>query len=148
VVVRVNDRGPFFPGRVIDLSYAAAYRLGISERGSGEVEVQAILPPEVLAAAPLPAVAPTPAPVEPPVVAVSETGYAVQLGAFASYVNAQNFLAHVSPSLVSLGNDAKVRQLNGLFRVYLGPYPTRDEARRTADALRDSLGLASTIAVH
>ena len=31
VVVRVNDRGPFHPGRIIDLSYAAAYRLGIAQ---------------------------------------------------------------------------------------------------------------------
>ena len=44
VVVRVNDRGPFLHGRVIDLSYAAAHRLGIAQKGSGEVEVEAILP--------------------------------------------------------------------------------------------------------
>lgn len=44
VVVRINDRGPFHAGRVIDLSYAAAYRLGIIGAGSGEVEVQAIVP--------------------------------------------------------------------------------------------------------
>ena len=35
-----------------------------------------------------------------------------------------------------------------LFRVFVGPYPTRDEAKRTADRLRDVLGLPSTIAVH
>lgn len=39
VVVRVNDRGPFKPDRVIDLSYAAATRLGIAAVGTGEVEV-------------------------------------------------------------------------------------------------------------
>jgi rare lipoprotein A len=44
VVVRINDRGPFHGGRVIDLSYAAAYRLGLLESGSGEVEVQSIVP--------------------------------------------------------------------------------------------------------
>jgi rare lipoprotein A len=44
VVVRINDRGPFHAGRVIDLSYAAAYRLGLLESGSGEVEVQSIVP--------------------------------------------------------------------------------------------------------
>jgi rare lipoprotein A len=37
VVVRVNDRGPFLHGRIIDLSYAAAYRVGIASKGSGEV---------------------------------------------------------------------------------------------------------------
>ena len=44
VVVRVNDRGPFHDGRVIDLSYAAAVRLGITQRGTGNVEVRALQP--------------------------------------------------------------------------------------------------------
>lgn len=42
VIVRVNDRGPFHEGRVIDLSYAAAVRLGITQRGTGRVEVRAL----------------------------------------------------------------------------------------------------------
>ena len=44
VVVRINDRGPFHSERIIDLSYAAAYRLGLIGSGSGEVEVEAIVP--------------------------------------------------------------------------------------------------------
>jgi rare lipoprotein A len=44
VVVRVNDRGPFHDGRVIDLSYAAAVKLGIHPRGTGRVEVRALTP--------------------------------------------------------------------------------------------------------
>ena len=46
VIVRVNDRGPFHDGRVIDLSYAAAYKLGITQRGTGRVEVRALTPGE------------------------------------------------------------------------------------------------------
>jgi len=42
VVVRINDRGPFHEGRVIDLSYAAAVKLGITQRGTGRVEVRAL----------------------------------------------------------------------------------------------------------
>ena len=62
VVVRVNDRGPFHEGRVIDLSYAAAVKLGITQRGTGRVEVRALTPDGAsLAAAP----APVPAPVAP-----------------------------------------------------------------------------------
>ena len=60
VVVRVNDRGPFHPGRVIDLSYAAAYRIGIAQKGSGPVEVESILPsdaPPQVAVTPLPPIA-------------------------------------------------------------------------------------------
>jgi rare lipoprotein A len=44
VVVRVNDRGPFLHGRAIDLSYAAAYRLGYIQQGSAEVDIVAIVP--------------------------------------------------------------------------------------------------------
>jgi len=44
VVVRVNDRGPFHDGRVIDLSYAAAVKIGIWPKGTGRVEVRAIDP--------------------------------------------------------------------------------------------------------
>lgn len=42
VVVRVNDRGPFHDGRIIDLSYAAAVRLGMHVKGVGRVEVETI----------------------------------------------------------------------------------------------------------
>lgn len=51
VIVRVNDRGPFHSGRVIDLSFAAASKLGINRTGTAQVEVEAItgeaLPPPV-----------------------------------------------------------------------------------------------------
>jgi rare lipoprotein A len=46
VVVRVNDRGPFHDGRIIDLSYAAAVKLGIHSRGTGRVEVVGLSPGE------------------------------------------------------------------------------------------------------
>ncbi|MBS0328108.1 MAG: septal ring lytic transglycosylase RlpA family protein, partial [Proteobacteria bacterium] len=58
VVVRVNDRGPFLRGRIIDLSYAAAYKLGIAQKGSDVVDVDAILPGDT--AHPLEATAPPP----------------------------------------------------------------------------------------
>src|SRR5262249_13785412 len=43
VIVRINDRGPFFEGRVIDVSYTAAYKLGILG-GATMVEVESIIP--------------------------------------------------------------------------------------------------------
>jgi rare lipoprotein A len=160
VVVRVNDRGPFLHGRVIDLSYTAAERIGIAQKGSGEVEVEAILPSgtTLAATAPLPplaAPAQTVAKATPPIedatpvpVASLEGGFVVQLGAFANFANAQNFVAHLANQIGPIGVEANVRQINGLFRVFAGPYPTREEARRTAERLRDALGLPSTIAVH
>ena len=65
VVVRVNDRGPFHEGRVIDLSYAAAVRLDIHRRGTGRVEVRALQPGDIgIVQAPAPPSTPesTPAP--------------------------------------------------------------------------------------
>jgi len=149
VVVRVNDRGPFHPGRVIDLSYAAAYRIGIAQKGSGEVEVESILPgdaPPLIAAAPLPPVAASDGlPAPSMAVAAEAGGYVVQLGAFANNANAQNFVANLANQTAGLSVEAKVRQADGLFRVVVGPYPTRDEAKRSADRLREALGLDSTV---
>jgi rare lipoprotein A len=50
IVVRVNDRGPFHDNRLIDLSYAAATKLGIIAKGTGLVEVKAITPGEKVSA--------------------------------------------------------------------------------------------------
>jgi rare lipoprotein A len=161
VVVRVNDRGPFLHDRVIDLSYAAAYRVGIAQKGSGLVEVEAIIPSEtvIVATTPLPPVESAPVAAPPPgqpladagtpvPVAPADGGFAVQLGAFSNYANAQTFVSRLANQLSPLGVEAKVRQVGGLFRVFVGPYPTREEARRTAERLRDALGLPTTIAVH
>ncbi|MCW0209992.1 MAG: septal ring lytic transglycosylase RlpA family protein [Achromobacter sp.] len=79
VVVRVNDRGPFHSDRIMDLSYVAAYKLGIIGPGSGQVVVEAIPPDEIrrlasqgapAAAPPEPASATGSAPVSAPVAAV------------------------------------------------------------------------------
>ncbi len=157
VVVRVNDRGPFLHGRVIDLSYAAAHRLDIAQKGSGEVIVEAILPGEtsVVAAAPLPpltgaAVVTGPVIAATPVVAEPSTtpaggGYVVQLGAFASHANAQNFVAHVQNQTAQAAVEPRVRQSQGLWRVYVGPYAERDQARRVAERIERAFGFATTV---
>jgi rare lipoprotein A len=160
VVVRVNDRGPFLHGRIIDLSFAAAHRLGIAQKGSGEVEVEAILPTETLAAAaPLPPVeppvavgAPAAAPALPPIIeavpADAKEGFVVQLGAFSNYANAQAFLAHVQNQMAAAEVEPRVRQQKGLWRVYVGPYPSRDEARRVATRIASAFGVATSVTAH
>ena len=78
VVVRVNDRGPFFEGRIIDLSYTAAHRIGVLAGGSAMVEVEAIIPDGsgAVAAAPAPRAPAPPAskPETPPAIAASDPG--------------------------------------------------------------------------
>ena len=71
VVVRVNDRGPFHAGRVIDLSYAAAVKLGITQRGTGRVQVRALSPGEPVPPVFARAATPTPPLAAPPVPASS-----------------------------------------------------------------------------
>lgn len=80
VIVRVNDRGPFLRGRVIDLSYAAAAKIGILGHGSDVVVVEAITHADIrqglnMASAKTPAVAaaPKPAPVSRPAPTVAAT---------------------------------------------------------------------------
>ena len=166
VVVRVNDRGPFLHDRLIDLSFAAAHKLGIAQPGSGEVEVEAILPgqaPLFAKAAPLPPVAmapvvatpadvtpvPVPAPAfAPPTSGAPSGGYAGQLGAFASYANALSFLTHAQNQIAAAQVEAKVRQSGGLYRVYVGPYADRDEARRVGERITQAFGFATTVAPH
>src|SRR5207245_1750342 len=68
VIVRINDRGPFHQGRMIDLSYAAALKLGFAHLGSAEVELesiepgQAVTPTQQAATTTAPAAATTPPP--------------------------------------------------------------------------------------
>jgi len=161
VVVRVNDRGPFLHGRIIDLSYAAAARLEIAQRGSGDVVVESIVPADAgpPVARPLPpvadaAVATAPLVSQPPVVAepapgpALSGGFVVQLGAFANFANAQTFLAHVQNQTATAQVEPRVRQTQGLWRVYVGPYAERDEARRVAERIASAFGLATSVGVH
>jgi rare lipoprotein A len=46
VIVRINDRGPFVPGRIIDLSYAAAKELGMVEKGLARVGLKVLKWPQ------------------------------------------------------------------------------------------------------
>src|SRR6476661_1285952 len=169
VVVRVNDRGPFLHDRIIDLSFAAAHRLGIAQNGSGEVDVQAILPgtnaqsrpssqtplPTVASApvvtaplAPANAVAQASGPPDDPPVASVVGGYSVQLGAFANFANAQAFLVHVQNQLSAAQVEAKIRQAGGLYRVYIGPYPARVDADRVGERITQAFGFATSVAPH
>ena len=75
-------------------------------------------------------------------------GFAVQLGSFQNFNNAQTFLAHVQGQLASAQVEPKVREVNGLYRVFVGPYPDRDEARRVADRISSAFGMATAIAPH
>jgi rare lipoprotein A len=161
VVVRVNDRGPFLHDRIIDLSYAAAQRIGVAQKGSGEVIVESVIPGDTVLAAALPPVAATPTEpmVQPapaslprseaaPPTAPGGGRFLVQLGAFRDYGNAQNFLLRASDQVSAIAGEPRVSQYNGLWHVYVGPYGSAADARKIGEQLYRALGLDNTIAEH
>jgi rare lipoprotein A len=151
VVVRINDRGPFYSDRIIDLSYAAAARIGIVSVGSGLVEVERVFagpPPVETALAPVAEPQPTPTAIETPVIAQEAAGMWLQLGAFSSAEGAESFRKKVATQLPWLLEPLQVTQRDGLHRVRAGPYRNREEAVAIADKLRESLGFAPLMSVH
>jgi rare lipoprotein A len=126
VIVRVNDRGPFKDGRIIDLSYTAASKLGMLRDGTAFVEVRHIPP----SAQPNEAVTPP------------AGSLFVQAGAFGTEANAAKLVAQLRSQGVT---NAIVRadQVNGqtMYRVRVGPVPTVPEFDRAVARLK-KLGVA------
>lgn len=150
VVVRINDRGPFHSDRIIDLSYAAAAKIGIVNAGSGLVEVERVFagPPPVDASAVTPLPQPTPATIETPVIAQEPAGLWLQLGAFSSADGAESFRKKVATQTPWLLEPLQVVSRDGLHRVRAGPYRNREEAAAIAEKLRESLGYAPVMSPH
>jgi rare lipoprotein A len=168
VVVRINDRGPFIGDRLIDLSYTAAYKLGLLATGSAMVEVETIVPgmaPPVIAETPRPpapsrdvAIAVAPPAVSEPAEAIVSTssssevpvlsdagGVYLQLGAFGSQDNAQNFLTRLMLQVDWLAERLQVAPRDGLYRVRAGPYASQAEARRIAERISETLGIKPVV---
>ncbi|MEN3371795.1 septal ring lytic transglycosylase RlpA family protein [Dechloromonas sp. ZS-1] len=168
VIVRVTDRGPFHADRVIDLSYTAAYKLGLIDGGSGMVEVEAILPGEpagtTYAQVTKPverengvALAQRLAREEAPVQTLlsgstSETvlpkGVYLQLGAFGNADNAENLRNHLSRELDWLSEPMRIQSAGGIHRLQLGPYASRPDAEKIADRIRNALGYKPTFVIR
>ncbi|HEX4985857.1 MAG TPA: septal ring lytic transglycosylase RlpA family protein [Burkholderiales bacterium] len=148
VVVRVNDRGPFHEDRLIDLSWLAAQRLGLLGRGSGMVEVEAIIPDAgtpPAPAAPAPAAAPPVAVPDSPAVAAEPGGIYVQLGAFSVAQNADAFLDKIRLDVPWLSGATNVYKNGKLYRVHAGPYTSREEADRVAQRVQRELGFKAIV---
>jgi rare lipoprotein A len=149
VVVRINDRGPFHSGRIIDLSYGAAVRIGIAAAGSGMVEVERIFEATGAsierAAPPVAVAAAAPAAIETPLVAQEPLGLWIQLGAFSSRESAESFRDHAVRELSWMHEPVAIASRDGVHRVRLGPYRNREEASAIADKVRESLGFAPAL---
>jgi rare lipoprotein A len=130
VEVRINDRGPFIEGRIIDLSYAAAKRIGLDVDGVAPVELQILKGKKRAEKEPPTAAAATGAAAAAGVAAAA--CWWVQVGAFSDRSNAQR----AEKRLEDAGETAIVMEgPGGLHRVRVGPM----DARADADAARDRI---------
>lgn len=144
IIVRVNDRGPFAEGRIIDLSFVAAKKLGITDKGTGRVEIRVVepgattsrtVPSRTVSAKPLPVSASLPAS-EP----TAGLLY-LQVGAFTDPDNATQLLNRL---LTALSENVLInRTATGnysVYRVRIGPLSTEADALRLRATLKP-LGL-------
>jgi rare lipoprotein A len=158
VVVRINDRGPFHSNRIIDLSYAAAAKLGILEEGTGIVEVRAIDTQSPAAAEDAVVTTQTTSGARAIPVAVTgsptgvsdvqertvpadpqpqaDTNMYLQVGAFRSRENAEKFRRQLAED--GLGNIRVVAgesEIGDIFRVWIGPFGDVQTLDRTSESL-------------
>jgi rare lipoprotein A len=103
VVVRINDRGPFVRGRIIDLSYAAAKQIGVDKTGTAPVKIK--------------------------VIGFGGkdyvNSYMIQVGAFQRYRGA----VITSKKYEKLGYNTQIKNINGLNKVFITGFSTYDEAK-------------------
>ncbi|MCP8899401.1 septal ring lytic transglycosylase RlpA family protein [Gilvimarinus xylanilyticus] len=128
VVVRVNDRGPFHEGRIIDLSYAAAQRLGISQTGTGPVEVEIVMPGDT-----------PPPPLKPDDRPASQAdGVYLQVGAFSSRQSAQALQRKVASATGERVFISEFMAAKALYRVRIGPLANQQAVTRVRARLPEA----------
>jgi rare lipoprotein A len=126
IIIRLNDRGPFLKDRIIDLSYAAANKLNIIEKGSELVEVELIDPTKFTNSK-------------------VSNGKFIQAGAFKSYSNGELLLKKLE-QLNFLNNlDLKVIQIDNLYHVLIGPFDDDRLIELTKDKLKNEYELTTYI---
>ena len=129
VIVRINDRGPFHKNRAMDLSYAAAYKLGFIKQGSAKVNIERVWPVaggEAVAS-------------NSPEIRQEDNPRYLQLGSFNKLANAEALLKKMLDEMDD-HYDAKLGIVNqqGNYKVRLGPFPTDAAARSAAESLKVS----------
>jgi rare lipoprotein A len=123
VQVRINDRGPFIDGRIIDLSRAAARQIAMMGPGTAQVRIKVIVPPQS---------------------PVGASFYAVQVGAFQDRKNAER----LQQAMKARYGDCRLALRDGdpqLWRVLVGREPTLEAARALALQLHTEPGSAFVV---
>jgi rare lipoprotein A len=127
VDVRINDRGPFVAGRIIDLSRAGARVIGLIGPGVGQVRLEVLEPTAVARAAPA---APTPsAPPPAPVPVEPARGYVVEVALLRDASRAERLREVLAGRFPDAPVGAAPVPGDGRYRVQLGPFREEDVAR-------------------
>ena len=150
VIVRINDRGPFKKDRVIDLSFAAAYKLRLSDKGSGPVEVELIDPRQFSALKKTPDVLNEK--IQEKDVATAQVKLAeeiisteplyIQAGAFKNEKNADLLLKQLLDMKIENTPPFKKQFSEDLFHVVIGPFNSKDEANNIADLIKSKIKIS------
>jgi peptidoglycan lytic transglycosylase len=128
VIVRINDRGPFVEGRIIDLSYAAAQAIHMS--GIARVRLEIL------------GYGATQSSVPPP------GSYAVQVGAFKDPRNAENLRDRIARAYSPVSIQRFETDDGVYYRVLVGRTSSEEEAQRLANKLREANFAAQTFIVR
>lgn len=140
-VLKVNDRGPFVDNRIIDLSYAAARKLGIVANGTGLVEVRAVDPRAPRMREADSRLAAAPQPVSTPSSQAAIPAFYLQIGAFSQRDNAEQLRRTVSTAAREAVEISESRNPSGVvYRVRVGPLASVEAADQVVAALA-SLGI-------
>ena len=154
IIARVNDRGPFHPERIVDLSYAGAVLLGYAGKGTARVTVEAVLPDDVSTSAPVqPAIAATRSAEiiaeERQQIAANEGREFLQVAALSSLEAARNLVTRLSGFInlpVLIHSDAG-QNGNMLHKVRIGPLPASLPIEEIIDGVQ-SAGLGTPFKVR
>ena len=143
IIVRINDRGPFLSNRLIDLSYTAAYKLDVLNNGSALVEIETIIPKNLVTQPQkkLPTFKSAEINSSPNYTNVTPNSYKIylQLAAFSTNNKANTFLNRIRSKFPYLSGLLGVTLKDGLFKVHAGPYSNQMLARQAANKISQSL---------
>ena len=137
VIIRVNDRGPFIDERIVDLSYAAAHRIKIIERGSELVKIEMVNPSLVKNKI---------KEINKDLLKVSSTkNFYIQAGAFSNEDNASNLMNRLSKIKFKDALNIKKINKNSLHLITIGPYNNQQNAEKTLIIISKKIQLNSFI---
>jgi rare lipoprotein A len=117
VVLKINDRGPFVEGRIIDLSYGAARTLGMVKEGVARVTVEAFA-----GQSGIPSIG-------------SSSSFFLQVGSFGVRENAEKLEADLRSGLSGVPVSSSRDKRGSYFRVRVGPFDSEEDAMRTGKEL-------------